>query len=839
MANTSTQHQTNGANNTLTLVSSSLIPLSSASSVNSSLASHSQPSLLAAQNQLAQQQSLFHLYHDPFQFPQLYQQQPHSLFLPGSLAAMQAPNHLQTAAQTAIANEQLAKKKVNKQLKILSKSAGSSGNQQQLQKASGLGLKSNMLAGHQPQFATQNNQAVVIPLPNMMSNSQQQQAAMAANKKLIQNNALAQQSALVNSQFKSQLHNSSPAQLLAQQSPLMNQAQLIAPLQQIPQSPLAWTTQPNPNQLVPGQPHQIFIRQQHPAADAGGVFIQNSNPAALQTMPGTPIYVNHNAGMPGIMQLVPNHSSNLNSVPQPILANSSSSNSASSTPNSSSHQQSSSKPASGSSGTKLKAIKPAQQSLNASLSSQSCSQSCSQSLKTVKMPIMSNGSSKEDGSLKKLSKKQQQALEQEKAAASAKFSTKSTQQMNAELMAMNEKNQKAQRSDSIKSLDSTKSKSDGKLKKQSSSLDEDSSSSMNSKSNGSLFKKDKLEKKVKQKAIVKPQVLFHCVEGYIISESSSPFPVNVTEELNDELQQIKLNNERRPSLELGLTAKELLEKNSLPALAAGKGKIKSKKLKKLKLKSAQQTPAKLASSAISCAESIQSNQVSNESNLVENNNKKNLELSKSVDESPSFPSAVASTSGGLKERKSISVVSVAPISETNPRPSTSKMDADELEELNVYRWSVEEVYEYIIKEDFAEAIAKELRKAQIDGKALVLLTIPILKDHFNFKLGPTLSLKNKIEELKGRSGSDESLASYLPPSGANIYKWSVRDTYQFILNLSCSTQYADEFEKQEMDGYSLTLINLDNIIGDMNIPYGPALVIYNKIEALKQSSTNS
>ena len=623
---------------------------------------------------------------------------------------------------------------------------------------------------------------------------------------LIQNNALAQQS-LVNSQFKPQLQNSSPAQLLAQQSPLLNQTQLIAPLQQIPQSPLAWATQPNPNHLVPN-PAQIFIRQQHPAADAGGLFIQNSNPAALQTMPGTPIYVNHNAG---IMQLLPNHSGNLNSVPQPILTNNgSSSNSASSTPTSTS--QPISKSANSSSGIKLKAIKPAQQSLNGSLNSQNGSQA----LKTVKVPIMANGA-KEDGSLKKLSKKQQQQQAME-LAEKTKFSTKSTQQMNAELMAMNERN-KLQRSDSIKSLDSTKSKSDGKLKSKSSSLDEDSSSSLNSKSNGSLFKKDKSEKKVKQKAIVKPHILSHCVDGFIIHESSSPFPVNVTEELNDELQQIKLNNgERRLSQELAGVPKE--------SMLGKDGKIKSKKLKKFKLKAALQTPAKPAV----CAESVQP---ASEPSLVESK-PKSLEPSKSLDESVPFAST---SSVPPKERKSISVVPVAPISET---PATSAADpALGLDESAVYRWSVDQVYEYLIKQEVSDAMAKELRNAQIDGKSLVLLTIAILKDRFNFKLGPILSLKKKIDELKDRSGSDSSLASCLPPSGANIYKWSVRDTYQFILSLSSNEQYANEFERQEMDGYSLTLINLDNIIGDMNIPYGPALLIHSKIEELKQSSTNS
>lgn len=537
-------------------------------------------------------------------------------------------------------------------------------------------------------------------------------------------------------------------------------------------------------------------------------------------MPGTPIYVNHNTG---IMQLLPNHSAgNLNSVHQPmtLASNGSSSNSARSTPNSTT--QSTAKPANSSSGAKLKAIKPAERQ-NGSLGSQNGTPS----LKTVKVPIMANGAKEDGGSLKKLSKKQQQPVNELIEKGGSKFSTKSTQQMNAELMAMNERNKALQRSDSIKSLDSTKSKGDGKLKKQSSSVDEDSSSSMNSKSNGSLFgKKDKSEKKVKQKAIVKPHILSHCVDGFIIHESSSPFPVNVTEELNDELQQIKLNNsERRLSQE---TAAVLPKE---PVLGK-EGKIKSKKLKKFKLKAAQQSPVKTSSAV---AETVQLAERMNESIPVENN-KKFCEPSKSLDESPAIFSGNTGHLTGLKERKSISVVPVAPISEC--APSTSRQGAD-LDESDVYRWSVEQVYEYLIKQEVSEQMAAELRKAQIDGRSLVLLSIGILKDQFNFKLGPILSLKKKIEELKDRSGSDERLANCLPPSGSNIYKWSVRDTHQFILNLSSKQQYADEFEKQEMDGYSLTLINLDNIIGDMNIPYGPALVIYSKIEELKKSSTNS
>lgn len=567
---------------------------------------------------------------------------------------------------------------------------------------------------------------------------------------LIQNNAIGQH-------FK-------PAHLqsLAQQSPLINQTQLIAPIQQIPQSPLAWA-QPNPNQQIVQSSPQIFIRQPtHTTADHGQLFIQGSNPA-LQAMSGTPIYVNHNTG--SIMQLVSNHTatSNLNAtanVHQPILQQTS--------------NQSSKTVAGGLTSNKLKTIKPAASQNSLNNSTQGCQQQ-----KTVK-PITS--------SEKKASKKEQSIDK------SSKFSTKSTQQMNAELLALNEKN-KLQRSDSIKSLDSVKSKSEGKLlKKQSSSLDDDSSNSM-SNLNGSLKKS---EKKVKQKAIVKPQILSHCVDGYIIHESSFPFPVNVTEELNDELEQIKLNN----------------------GSVAGTEKVKAKKLKKLKLKTSQGQTSPIKNQTTSLNATVTPNtsvQIEPTNSLVEmQSNKKNLVAEPSKEEEPPAP---------VKERKS-NVVSVAPISESS---------SSSINESNVYSWSVDQVYDYLIKQDVSEAIAKELHKAQINGRSLILLTIPILKDKFMFKLGPILSLKKKIDELKEKAKDIND--DYLPASGENIYNWSVKDTYQFILHLS-SKEHAEEFERQEMDGHSLTLISTDNIVNDMNIPFGAALAIFHRIEELKKKSSN-
>jgi hypothetical protein len=285
----------------------------------------------------------------------------------------------------------------------------------------------------------------------------------------------------------------------------------------------------------------------------------------------------------------------------------------------------------------------------------------------------------------------------------------------------------------------------------------------------------KPEKKMKQKAIVKPQILSHCVDGYIIHESSTPFPINVTEELNDELEQIKLNNSEKAKFK------------------------KSKKKDKITKSNKESLKNSSSSSSISSQTQQPITNIIQPPQQVE---------STSIDSKKVIPESNLEEPITNKERN---IVSVAPISELC-----------DLDESNVYNWSVDQVNEYLTKQDVSESIVKELRKAEIDGWSLMLLTIPILKDKFNLKLGPILSLNKKIMELKEKSTPPEN-TNYLPPSGDKIKNWSVKDVYQFILHLSSKepfSQYAEEFKRQEMDGHSLCLIDINNIVNDMNIPFG-------------------
>ncbi|KAG9352882.1 hypothetical protein JZ751_017458 [Albula glossodonta] len=66
-------------------------------------------------------------------------------------------------------------------------------------------------------------------------------------------------------------------------------------------------------------------------------------------------------------------------------------------------------------------------------------------------------------------------------------------------------------------------------------------------------------------------------------------------------------------------------------------------------------------------------------------------------------------------------------------------------------------------------------------------------------------------------------------------KWSVEEVYGFIRSLPGCQEIAEEFRSQEIDGQALLLLKEDHLMSAMNIKLGPALKIYAHISMLKDS----
>ncbi|XP_022533185.2 polyhomeotic-like protein 2 isoform X2 [Astyanax mexicanus] len=73
---------------------------------------------------------------------------------------------------------------------------------------------------------------------------------------------------------------------------------------------------------------------------------------------------------------------------------------------------------------------------------------------------------------------------------------------------------------------------------------------------------------------------------------------------------------------------------------------------------------------------------------------------------------------------------------------------------------------------------------------------------------------------------------FLPSDPA---KWNVEDVYEFICSLPGCQEIAEEFRAQEIDGQALLLLKEDHLMSTMNIKLGPALKIFARISMLKDS----
>ncbi|XP_052891417.1 polyhomeotic-proximal chromatin protein-like [Anopheles moucheti] len=76
----------------------------------------------------------------------------------------------------------------------------------------------------------------------------------------------------------------------------------------------------------------------------------------------------------------------------------------------------------------------------------------------------------------------------------------------------------------------------------------------------------------------------------------------------------------------------------------------------------------------------------------------------------------------------------------------------------------------------------------------------------------------------GAANSDE---------GSSILRWSVQDVYEFIRGLPGCADYAEDFVNQEIDGQALLLLKENHLVSTMDMKLGPALKIVARVNLMK------
>lgn len=328
-----------------------------------------------------------------------------------------------------------------------------------------------------------------------------------------------------------------------------------------------------------------------------------------------------------------------------------------------------------------------------------------------------------------------------------------------------------------------------------------------SQQNGSIavladLNRQDISKQPPQKAIVKPQILTHVIDGYIIQESPNPFPVNglpynsdpksLNDEKNNSIESLKSKNKNENSLITNASSSARIRTGSEPhpCLNCGqkrKANSKSKKSKRF--------------CGSKCANEFKTN---NDKNLGTNrltlynsvtSHLENNEFQKGQEFS--VESAVNETEKSTHEEKKRLKTSKKSHENTNDSSSTKNGD------INVVNLNA--------------------RKASTSTEVTVERTTPAVNSDF------------QSPKVVDESSTSSAVAGiFIPPGGKNPLKWSVQDVYEFVRNLQGCTEYADEFRSQEIDGQALMLLKEDHLMSAMNMKLGPALKICNKINALRE-----
>ncbi|XP_042313426.1 LOW QUALITY PROTEIN: polyhomeotic-like protein 3 [Sceloporus undulatus] len=93
--------------------------------------------------------------------------------------------------------------------------------------------------------------------------------------------------------------------------------------------------------------------------------------------------------------------------------------------------------------------------------------------------------------------------------------------------------------------------------------------------------------------------------------------------------------------------------------------------------------------------------------------------------------------------------------------------------------------------------------------------------------------ERELRDLRIRKSAEN--IDLLPAVQSDPSIWTVEDVWAFIHSLPGCQEIADEFRAQEIDGQALLLLKEDHLMSAMNIKLGPALKICARINSLKES----
>nr|XP_048300266.1 polyhomeotic-like protein 1 isoform X5 [Myodes glareolus] len=276
-------------------------------------------------------------------------------------------------------------------------------------------------------------------------------------------------------------------------------------------------------------------------------------------------------------------------------------------------------------------------------------------------------------------------------------------------------------------------------------------------------------------AIVKPQILTHIIEGFVIQEGAEPFPVGCSQLLKESEKPLQpglptgLSESQSsgplggdsPSVELDKKANLLKceycgkyapaeqfrgSKRFCSMTCAKRYNVSCSHQFRLKRKKMKEFQEASYARVRRCGPRRSSSDIARAK--IQGKRHRGQEDSSRGSDNSSYDEALSPTSPGpLSVRPGHGERDLGNTITAPPTPELHGINPVFLSS-NPSRWSVEEVYEFIASLQGCQEIAEEFRSQEIDGQALLLLKEEHLMSAMNIKLGPALKICAKINVLK-------------------------------------------------------------------------------------------
>lgn len=230
------------------------------------------------------------------------------------------------------------------------------------------------------------------------------------------------------------------------------------------------------------------------------------------------------------------------------------------------------------------------------------------------------------------------------------------------------------------------------------------------------------------KAMVKPNVLTHVIEGYVIQESSEPFPV--TRQRYSEKE-----NDEPPKKKQAIT--EDTKVSESPKIVNGESSGVS-----------SSTPVQAPTDMVACEQCGKQEMRSK----LKRKRFCSLNCARASKTASTDSSPVISASNGDDK-----VVEASPshADKSKTDSSDNNVESQSVEEHVMMKWSVSQVCDFIKNLPGCTDYAEDFALQEIDGQALLLLKENHLVSAMGMKLGPALKIVSKIESMRVSQESEQ------------------------------------------------------------------------------------